>query len=99
MRMRKKRYQQFEIGSGWCRPAPTRGSCRPLSDTDPQFANSTLMWMNDGELVCSISACRVLDIGMPGLSGYEMAKRIRLEAWGPLRIHFAACGRSIVLSR
>jgi CheY-like chemotaxis protein len=24
----------------------------------------------------------VLDIGMPDLSGYEVAKRIRLEAWG-----------------
>ncbi len=24
----------------------------------------------------------ILDIGMPGLSGYEVAKRIRSEAWG-----------------
>ena len=34
----------------------------------------------------------ILDIGMPGLSGYEVAKRIRAEAWGSRLILIAMTG-------
>jgi PAS domain S-box-containing protein len=34
----------------------------------------------------------LLDIGMPGLSGYEVARRIRLEAWGRRTILVALTG-------
>ena len=34
----------------------------------------------------------ILDIGMPGLSGYEVAKRIRAEAWGSRLIFIAMTG-------
>jgi PAS domain S-box-containing protein len=34
----------------------------------------------------------LLDIGMPGLSGYEVARRIRLEAWGQRALLIAITG-------
>ncbi len=34
----------------------------------------------------------VLDIGMPGMNGYEVAKRIRSEPWEPLPVLIAATG-------
>ncbi len=34
----------------------------------------------------------LLDIGMPGLNGYELAKRIRQEAWGKDMVLIAATG-------
>jgi CheY-like chemotaxis protein len=34
----------------------------------------------------------LLDIGMPGLSGYEVARRIRLEAWGQRALLLAITG-------
>jgi len=34
----------------------------------------------------------LLDIGMPGLTGYEVARRIRLEAWGRRAILIAVTG-------
>ena len=34
----------------------------------------------------------LLDIGMPGLNGYELAKRLRQEAWGKNMILIAATG-------
>jgi PAS domain S-box-containing protein len=34
----------------------------------------------------------ILDIGMPGLNGYEVARRIRLQAWGRRIILIAATG-------
>lgn len=34
----------------------------------------------------------ILDIGMPGLSGYEVAKRIRQEAWGSRAMLVALTG-------
>jgi CheY-like chemotaxis protein len=34
----------------------------------------------------------ILDIGMPGLNGYEVARRIRSEAWGHLPLIIAATG-------
>lgn len=36
-------------------------------------------------------AC-VLDIGMPGLTGYEVAERIRREAWGRRMLLVAVTG-------
>jgi CheY-like chemotaxis protein len=34
----------------------------------------------------------ILDIGMPGLSGYEVARRIRSEPWGRETVLFALTG-------
>jgi CheY-like chemotaxis protein len=34
----------------------------------------------------------LLDIGMPGMSGYETARRIRLEAWGRHTVIIAVTG-------
>jgi len=45
----------------------------------------------------------VLDIGMPGLTGYEVASRIRLHPWGRRMMLIALTGwgqnRDMVLSR
>jgi CheY-like chemotaxis protein len=34
----------------------------------------------------------LLDIGMPGLNGYELARRLRQEAWGKSIVLVAATG-------
>jgi CheY-like chemotaxis protein len=34
----------------------------------------------------------VIDIGMPGMSGYEVARRMRLEAWGRRAVLVALTG-------
>jgi CheY-like chemotaxis protein len=34
----------------------------------------------------------ILDIGMPGLSGYEVARRIRNQPWGEETVLFALTG-------
>jgi two-component system CheB/CheR fusion protein len=34
----------------------------------------------------------VLDIGMPGLNGYEVARRVRAEPWGRNALLIAATG-------
>src|SRR6516164_5438912 len=33
-----------------------------------------------------------LDIGLPGLDGYEIARRLRAEAWGPRTVLVAVTG-------
>ena len=33
-----------------------------------------------------------MDIGMPGMSGYEVARRMRLEAWGRHAVLIALTG-------
>lgn len=34
----------------------------------------------------------VLDIGMPGLNGYEVARQVRAQSWGPGSLLIAATG-------
>jgi CheY-like chemotaxis protein len=52
-----------------------------------QSSGHTVHVANDGAAAFELAArikpdIAVLDIGMPGLSGYEVAKRIRCEPWG-----------------
>ncbi|MFL6694317.1 MAG: response regulator, partial [Ramlibacter sp.] len=79
-------------------PAPSRASRRILvadDNADALETMATLLEMEghrvdvapDGErALAAAQAMRpdvaVLDIGMPGLNGYEVARRIRSEPWG-----------------
>jgi signal transduction histidine kinase len=77
------------------RDCPSR--CVLIADDNPdgaeilamllQTSGHTVHVANDGAAAFELAArirpdVAVLDIGMPGLSGYEVAKRIRREAWG-----------------
>jgi PAS domain S-box-containing protein len=77
------------------RAGPSR--CVLIADDNPdgaeilgmllQSSGHTVHVANDGAAALELAArikpdIAVLDIGMPGLSGYEVAKRIRCEAWG-----------------
>lgn len=62
-----------------------------------QTSGHTVHVANDGAAALELAArirpdIAVLDIGMPGLSGYEVAKRIRCEAWGARMTLIAVTG-------
>jgi PAS domain S-box-containing protein len=62
-----------------------------------QTSGHTVHVANDGAAAFELAArvrpdIAVLDIGMPGLSGYEVAKRIRCEAWGARMTLIAVTG-------
>jgi PAS domain S-box-containing protein len=87
------------------RGVPSR--CVLIADDNPdgaeilamllQTSGHTVHVANDGAAAFELAArlrpdIAVLDIGMPGLSGYEVAKRIRCEAWGARMTLIAVTG-------
>jgi PAS domain S-box-containing protein len=87
------------------REAPSR--CVLIADDNPdgaeilamllQTSGHTVHVANDGAAALDLAArirpdIAVLDIGMPGLSGYEVARRIRCEAWGASMTLIAVTG-------
>ncbi len=88
--------------------APTRARCRVLvADDNRDAADSLAMLLrlaghevhtaHDGLAAVAVAAearpdVAVLDIGMPGLTGYDAARRIRAEPWGRGLILIALTG-------
>jgi CheY-like chemotaxis protein len=56
-----------------------------------------LLTAHDGADALSVAAgscvdVAILDIGMPGMNGYELARRIRLQPWGRVMLLVAVTG-------
>lgn len=62
-----------------------------------EFEGHTATVAHDGEEALAMAAneppdVAILDIGMPGTSGYEVARRIRAQPWGRAMLLVAATG-------
>lgn len=62
-----------------------------------EFEGHTVSVAHDGEAALVLAAgaphdVAILDIGMPGTSGYEVARRMRSEPWGRAMLLVAATG-------
>lgn len=62
-----------------------------------EIAGHQVFTANDGQSALELAAhhrpdAAILDVGMPGLNGYELARAIRLEAWGRDILLIAATG-------
>ena len=98
-----------EVGKNAPRPAPVMKKQVLIADdnTDARDTLATLFELegyevfraSDGQEAFDEAAakrprCVLLDLGMPVMDGYEVARRIRAEAWGKDLMLVAISGRS-----